>query len=235
MRVKLGESRRAGCSNASSARIPSFPWWLTERSWAKWIREAEVQPKQVGDHLIVKTRSATGSGVSLLVDTGSPDNLCSDDFTAELADAARRAGRPPPTYASMIPLAVGGIGSGTQTATHKVTLPINLGNTDATFTAPELPNCSIPGLLGRRALREHRVLLDCYNNKFIMVGPGGYDLQLSPGSETFDLEESPAGHLMLPCSKYIHPSAAGAANHTEAIVFATEPSLGAPVEDDVDL
>jgi hypothetical protein len=166
------------------------------------------------------------------VDTGSPDNLCSDDFTAELAAAAREAGLPPPTYAQMTPLQVGGIGSGTQTATSKVTIPINLGRGNkASFTAPELPNSSIPGLLGRRALKEHRVLLDCFNNKFIMVGPGGYELKLSPGSETYELEESPAGHLMLPCSKY---SAAGSPYDAGAsTVFATDGE--AAVADHADL
>ena len=38
--------------------------------------------------------------------------------------------------------------------------------------------------------------------KFYMVGPGGYELKLSPGSEVFDTEDSKAGHMMLPCSHF---------------------------------
>jgi hypothetical protein len=73
--------------------------------------------------------------------------------------------------------------------------------------------------------------LDCFNNKFIMVGPGGYELKLSPGSETYELEESPAGHLMLPCSKY---SAAGSPHDAGAsTVFAIDGE--AAVADHADL
>ena len=38
-----------------------------------------------------------------------------------------------------------------------------------------------------------------------LVGPGGYELKLSPGSVKHDLVESSAGHLMLPCSCFDVP------------------------------
>ena len=38
-----------------------------------------------------------------------------------------------------------------------------------------------------------------------LVGLGGYEIRLSPGSERHSLEESPAGHLMLPCSRFSGP------------------------------
>ena len=34
------------------------------------------------------------------------------------------------------------------------------------------------------------------------MGPGGYELKLSPGSEVYDTEGSQAGHMMLPCSQF---------------------------------
>ena len=37
---------------------------------------------------------------------------------------------------------------------------------------------------------------------FVMVGPGGYELKLSPGSQIYDTVDSKAGHMMLPCSKF---------------------------------
>ena len=51
-------------------------------------------------------------------------------------------------------------------------------------------------------MRSKRVLLDTFNGKFFMVGPGGYELKLSPGSEVYDTEDSQAGHMMLPCSQF---------------------------------
>jgi len=70
------------------------------------------------------------------------------------------------------------------------------------YTAPELPNSRVPGLLGRRSVKMNRVLIDCFNNRFFTIGQGGYVLQLSPGSTTADLQESATGHLMLPCSNF---------------------------------
>ena len=188
-----------------------FPWWPSERDGAA---EEEKDAEFTG---IVKTRLASGQGCALLVDTGSPDNLCSDENAKEMAAEAIAAGRGPPTYARLdSPIPVGGIGKGIQVAKDRVNIPIGLNyDTEATYSAPELPNSSIPGLLGRKAMKEHRVLLDCFNNKFYTIGPGGYKLQLSPGSNVRDLEESPAGHLMLPCTRY--PSAVGPSAETLAV------------------
>ena len=44
--------------------------------------------------------------------------------------------------------------------------------------------------------------MDTFTNKLFMVGPGGYEIKLSPGSEVYDLEDSEAGHQMLPCSQF---------------------------------
>ena len=51
-------------------------------------------------------------------------------------------------------------------------------------------------------MKGRRSILDTFAGRFYMVGPGGYELEFSPGSEKFDLEESPMGHQMLPCSKF---------------------------------
>ena len=47
-----------------------------------------------------------------------------------------------------------------------------------------------------------RVVIDTFSRKLFLVGPGGYEIRLSPGSQQFDLETSQMGHLMLPCSKF---------------------------------
>ena len=96
-----------------------------------------------------------------------------------------------------------GVGKGKQYATHDVEVPIALGNgrLDA-YRASELPDSATPALLGRLSMKAKRVLLDTSNNKFFMIGPGGYELKLSPGSEIYDTEDSQAGHMMLPCSQF---------------------------------
>ena len=54
-------------------------------------------------------------------------------------------------------------------------------------------------------MKEKRVLIDTFTGRIYLVGPGGYELKLSPGSVQHDLVESSAGHLMLPCSCFNVP------------------------------
>ena len=51
-------------------------------------------------------------------------------------------------------------------------------------------------------MRNKRVSLETFTWKFFMIGPGGYELKLSPSSEVYDTEDSQAGHMMLPCSQF---------------------------------
>ena len=143
-------------------------------------------------------------GTSLLVDTGSPGNIVSDGWSEDHALELRRAGAPSPYYAERDkPMVCSGIGHGTQEANWDVTHPIALGagRLDE-YTAPELPNAKTPALLGQRSMKKLRTLIDTFTGKMYLVGPGGYEIRLSPGSEMHKLEESPAGHLMLPCSRF---------------------------------
>ena len=87
-----------------------------------------------------------------------------------------------------------------------------------------LPNSSVPALLGRKALRDQRTLLDCFNNRLYRIGPGGYSLQLSPGSAQYHLEESHAGHLMLPCDLYGELTAARVTGPAKTMALATSTS-----------
>ena len=70
------------------------------------------------------------------------------------------------------------------------------------YKAPVLAGSPIPALWGLRSLQEHRALIDTFNNKLIEVGPGGYELKLSPGSIIHNLIRAPSGHLILPITEY---------------------------------
>ena len=50
-------------------------------------------------------------------------------------------------------------------------------------------------------MKELRTFIETFAGKMYLVGPCGNEIHLSPGSEVHDLEESAAGHLMLPCSR----------------------------------
>ena len=143
-------------------------------------------------------------GTSLLVDTGSPGNIVSDGWSEDHAIELQRAGLPNPYYTERTtPMICFGIGHGTQEAGWDVNHPICLGTSRLdNYTAPELPNAKTPALLGQRSMKKLRTFIDTFTGKMFLVGPGGYEIRLSPGSEVHSLEESPAGHLMLPCSRF---------------------------------
>ena len=95
-----------------------------------------------------------------------------------------------------------GVGTGSQTAEWNVRHRICLGEDRVDrFEAPELPDSHTPALLGQISMAKKRVILDTFTKKFYMVGPGGYEIRLSPGSQVLDMAESKTGHLMLPCDE----------------------------------
>ena len=96
-----------------------------------------------------------------------------------------------------------GVGTGSQTADWNVRHRISLGDGRVDYyEAPELPDSKTPALLGQLSLGKLRAVTDSFTKRLYLVGPGGYEIRLSPGSQMFQLEESPMGHLMLPCSKF---------------------------------
>eukprot|EP00974_Lingulodinium_polyedra_P104496 10115224-Lingulodinium_polyedra.AAC.1 len=66
---------------------------------------------------------------------------------------------------------------------------------------PSVPNSDLPGLLGLTALRKNRVVLDFTTLRLHFCGPGDYDMErtLPEGTDSFQLELAPSGHLVLPC------------------------------------
>ena len=53
-------------------------------------------------------------------------------------------------------------------------------------------------------MRDRSAILDMHTLRLHFCGPGEYDLlsALPPGTESFQCELTPSGHLVLPCSEY---------------------------------
>ena len=51
-------------------------------------------------------------------------------------------------------------------------------------------------------MMKQRVIIDTANKKFIMCGEGPVEIKAQLGSETFQLEQAPSGHLLLPISEF---------------------------------
>jgi hypothetical protein len=52
-------------------------------------------------------------------------------------------------------------------------------------------------------MKKQRTILDLVNNQMHFCGPGEITFNLPPGSESFQLEEAPSGHLILPICEYL--------------------------------
>ena len=107
------------------------------------------------------------------------------------------------------PLQVRGVGRPISEGTAQRTFPIAPLVQDghggqhnlSTYTAPVIPNSPAPALLGLAALRANQAILECEPGPLHLCGPGRQLLQLPAGSRTYQLEESPSGHGLLPCSE----------------------------------
>ena len=131
------------------------------------------------------------------------------------------------------PLSVMGVGNGNQTCTHNCTLPITLSRQDGshyggTYTTPVVSNSDLPGLLGLNTMRRNRCILDMVNLQLHMCGPADIRLNLPPGTESFQLEISPSGHLVLPCGNHPPANNAARASQSEIVLQASEGSNPQP-------
>ena len=73
---------------------------------------------------------------------------------------------------------------------------------DATFTVPNVHPSCMPAFLGSHSLSELGAIIDCRNSAMHLIGHGGYKIELNPGSQKLNMERSPTGHYMLPCSEF---------------------------------
>jgi hypothetical protein len=70
-------------------------------------------------------------------------------------------------------------------------------------------NSDLPALMGLESLEKNNALIDVFNRKLVYVGRGGYELKLSPGSTTMNLEKVQSGHLLLPATEWVSQKSKG--------------------------
>lgn len=138
----------------------------------------------------------------MLVDCGAIDNLAGSAWVQRVEQIGNVHGQG--TVRKSIPvLSVEGVGSGESRIDSEATLPIKIsGNPISTFKTNVVGDSELPGLLGLKSLCRMQSVIDVYNRKLYLIGPGGYKIVLSPGSQTLNLEPAASGHLMLPCTEY---------------------------------
>ena len=204
-------------SDGSYVTLPStfrdFDEWIAMRTGTGFGPERQdiQQPSPPADQtnaFHTTTRLADGRP-SILIDPGSVGNLGGDEWAKSVARAALQHHRKPEQKVRDRPLDVSGVGNGSQQCTHNCTLPIALKRLDdthsgGTFEIPVVNKSKLPGLLGLHALRARNAILDLKTLQIHLCGPGDYDLPqyLPPGTESFQCEIAPSGHMVLPCCNY---------------------------------
>ena len=127
-----------------------------------------------------------------------------------MAIAGARAGKRPSYKKRPKPLSVSGVGHGSQQCTYDCTLPVALGHdqtndvSQGEITLPAVQGSDMPGLLGNQSLIDNKAIWDFPNMKMYFLGPGEYDLEksLPPGTDVFQLERAPSGHIVLPICEF---------------------------------
>ena len=114
-------------------------------------------------------------------------------------------------------------------------LPIYLKTVDGrvvqgTFHTPTIKGASpLPALLGLKTLRERRAIIDFRGLTMTLCGPDDRPLEYPTGSDTFQLEQAPSGHCMLPCCEYWFQP-----NSEESITLVNQPEATASSSSNTD-
>ena len=122
------------------------------------------------------TRMMDGRPV-LLIDPGSVGNLCGEDWAKSVAEAAAQNGFRPEYRRRDKPLSVRGVGSGSQLCTNDCFLPVAFKTADGrklvkgNFTTPCVQQSHLPGLMGLKALRDNRAVIDIGKLEMYFSGP----------------------------------------------------------------
>ena len=184
------------------------------------VRPTDSSPERSGrPSYPIATRLADGRP-SIIIDPGSVGNLCGDKWAQEVARLAHQNGHSPSYEKRSRPLEVSGVGNGSQECHFDCTLPVAIRPTDSSeasvgsLQVPAVSGSELPGLLGLNALRKNRAVLDFTTLRLYFCGPNDYELErgLPEGSDTFQLEIAPSGHIVLPCCEY--QDAKDASQHT---------------------
>ena len=137
-------------------------------------------------------------------------NLVGEDWAVDVAKKAMASGHKPDQRRLDRPMNVKGVGTGKNSATWEVTIPIAVADDDGTsvhtFTAPSVsgPGKDLPALLGLQSMSRQKGVLEMTEGAEYLTfpGPGGYTINWSPGTRRYKLERAESGHLILPCDSF---------------------------------
>ena len=140
---------------------------------------------------------------ALLIDTGAVHDISGDKQMKKFARIALENGQGSEFKPLQHRTSIEGVGGTPSHCSQTGVVPIKLGDGKvSSYKATIIEDSDVPALLGLATMPQERVLLDLIHDRYIKVGPGGFKLELSPGSTVLELKRAPTGHLMLPATKW---------------------------------
>ena len=191
-----GESLETHPGRVSSEGVVSHSVELSSH-----IREYSAYP--------IQTRLKDGRP-SIIIDPGSVGNLCGDKWAREVALMAKASGHKPRHQRRDRALQVSGVGNGSQQCNYDCDLPVAIrpkgqGRLQTgILRVPAVQDSDLPGLMGLTALKKNKAILDSNTLTLYFCGDTQYNLDqtLPKGTDKYQLETAPSGHLVLPCCEY---------------------------------
>lgn len=139
----------------------------------------------------------------VLVDCGAVQNLTGDRWLDRVKNILQKFAQGISMRQLDTARPVEGVGTGASFIRHHAEVLICTANgAHGQFNTAVISNSDLPALLGLESLEAQRSLIDTFNRKIFTIGPGGYELKLSPCSQSLDLTKIASGHLLLPVTEW---------------------------------
>ena len=228
-------SSRQSSRSRSRGSGPTEPTQEPQNRFQRWLGYFSSYMERGSRVYHVQTRLPDGR-IAIIVDPGSVGNLGGDKWCKDVAVSGARAGKKPTYKKRPKPLSVSGVGHGSQQCNYDCHLPIALRHdrtndvSHGEITLPAVQGSDMPGLLGNQSLIDNKAIWDFENMKLYFVGPGEYDLEkaLPPGTDVFQLERAPSGHIVLPICEF--DGSPSKPEHTLTLMTRRGNSGGRPTE-----
>ena len=148
---------------------------------------------------------------SLLVDLGSRINLIGRNTAQEFITAAHVHGQKAKTKTKERPLYVHGVGSGSAQCKEVMSAAVAV---KYEASAPQVANyeaniadgcgADLPAIYGLDSMTKGDAVILLREGKRCIAfpGKGGYKITWSEGTKLLPLQESPSGHLVIPCDSF---------------------------------
>ena len=161
------------------------------------------------------TAQLSGDREGIMVDTGAYGNISGDKWIERTSKLMALHELSIKFTDLANPIRIEGVGAGGVTAKREAQCPIMVNGFLGYYKTPVVPDSDLPAILGFDQMDKQKAIVDCGAKRYVIPGPGGYKVYLSPGSQVIDCEKSTSGHLLMPVTDFLGKRKPASTNWTE--------------------